>query len=813
MATLASRITSTGTYQVSGSFDEVSYNPNSTVKVNVLPYSQSLKQGNWSFGNCQVFTTTTTVAPDGTLTAYKVVANTGTATTNYYGNTSFIAPSTGTYQTVISIYAKPAERNSLAFSFSTAGWIVFNLGTQQVTSISTGAIGSGAGHGGFVSGSVTSAANGWYRVSALTTAEYVNPWQPAMASGTNLSFIGDGVSGIYLWGGQVELSSAGFPSDYVATTASAALLNPPITKTNSSGIVYAGGGFDEVTYNPTSGVTKNLLLYSQDFTQTSAWSAQIAVTLTKTNAVTAPDGSNTAIQYYLSAPSGRGVDQHINFVTGITYTFSIYLNAIQNTTYYLSHVDNSTTVITGQSGAITTGTGWNRVSFTFTATTATSFIQFGDFSGNTGNMFYCWGSQLEIGTTATSYVATSSTTIPVKSFVQRTDNQGNVYVADKFDEVTGNLFTWTFTATTAFLPTLTGWGGIQSSLKGGLADGNLFDGYSMWGSIYTSNPYITAIFPTTYNVTNIYVGAAYPNSPGYWGVSYTNNGTLQSSMDGINWTTLTNISGVTLGKVSVFPVNTTANYIRAVALSGGAYLAVSEFYFDASWYFNTGVKPVNTNGLVGYWSANSSNSYPGTGTIWYDISGQSNNATLVGTYSYNTGTSFNMLGTGYATISSKVVNGLASSATEFSVAVWFNYTSTATYTSMFEKQNGPGGGIPRMDLGYIGGGTNTLYWTTWNQPTGVTNDMTYSTGINSGTWYHTVLTCSSSTFKIGYLNGQKVASVAVTANWPDATQPFGIGGYSRIMNGQIGETEIYNRSLSAAEVLDLFNSTRSKYGL
>ena len=812
MATLASRITSTGTYQVSGSFDEVSYNPNSTIKVNVLPYSQSLKQANWSFGNCQVFTTTTTVAPDGTLTAYKVVANTGTATTNYYGNTSFIAPSTGTYQAVISIYAKPAERNSMAFSFSTAGFIVFNLSTQQVTSISTGAIGSGAGHGGFVSGSVTSAANGWYRVSALTTAEYVNPWQPTMASGTNISFIGDGVSGIYVWGDQIELSSASLPSDYVATTASAALLNPPTIKTNSSGIVYAGGGFDEVTYNPTSGVTKNLLLYSQDFTQTSAWYAQGAVALTKTNAVTAPDGSNTAILYSLSVPSSRGVDQHINFVTGTTYTFSIYLKAIQNTSLYIGNTDITTNIFPNPiSPSLNISQGWTRIAYTFTATsTTTYYIQFGDYSGNTGSMFYCWGSQLEIGTTATSYVATSSTTLPVKSFVQRTDNQGNVYVADKFDEVTGNLFTWTFTATTAFLPTLTGWGGIQSSLKGGLADGNLFDGYSMWGSINTSNPYITAIFPTTYNVTNIYVGAAYPNSPGYWGTSYTNNGTLQSSMDGINWNTLNNISGVTLGRVSVFPVNTTANYIRAIALSGGAYLAVSDFYFDVSWYFNTGVKPVNTNGLIGYWSANLSNSYPGTGTIWYDISGQNNNATLTGTYSYNTGTSFNMLGTGYATIGSNSLTGLASSATEFSVAVWFNYTNTSSYTSVFEKQISIGVSAPRMDLGY---GSNIFYWTTWNQPTGVGNDLIYATAINSGTWYQTVLTCSSSTFKIAYLNGQKVASNGVTANWPDATQTFGLGGNVRKMLGQIGETEIYNRSLSAAEVLDLFNSTRSKYGL
>ena len=48
--------------------------------------------------------------------------------------------------------------------------------------------------------------------------------------------------------------------------------------------------------------------------------------------------------------------------------------------------------------------------------------------------------------------------------------------------------------------------------------------------------------------------------------------------------------------------------------------------------FNGHVGPlaITTDGLVGCWDAASQHSYPGTGTIWKDISGQGNDATATG---------------------------------------------------------------------------------------------------------------------------------------------------------------------------------------
>ena len=185
----------------------------------------------------------------------------------------------------------------------------------------------------------------------------------------------------------------------------ASFAGPSIVNLNQ-GLVLHLDASDTKSY----GYQENLLLYSQDLTQTTAWGIQNVV-LSKTTATTAPDGSLTAIQYFLNIPSGRGIDQHINFITGTTYTYSVYLKAAQNTSYLIGHTDSAPSFITNASGSLNISQGWTRISYTFTATTATYYVQFQDVSGNTGTMFYCWGAQLQASPYLGNYVAT--TTAPI----------------------------------------------------------------------------------------------------------------------------------------------------------------------------------------------------------------------------------------------------------------------------------------------------------------------------------------------------------------------------------------------------------------
>jgi hypothetical protein len=235
-----------------------------------------------------------------------------------------------------------------------------------------------------------------------------------------------------------------------------------------------------------------------------------------------------------------------------------------------------------------------------------------------------------------------------------------------------------------------------------------------------------------------------------------------------------------------------------------------EIYVKDSFDEVTGM--INTTGLIASWDASRDASYPRTGVVWTDISGNLNDVTLSGTYTYNTSTSFNMLGTGNAIRSSNTLNGLASSSTEWTVSVWFNYTSTATYTAAFEKQSAVGGGsTPRLDIGYIGSGS-LFYFTTYNHTTLLINDGATSINLSANRWYNFTGVATSGVTR-GYLNGNLIISSNVSSSWPDASQTLGIGGAQRKINGQIGETQVYNRALSATEVLWNFENTRTRYGV
>jgi hypothetical protein len=224
-------------------------------------------------------------------------------------------------------------------------------------------------------------------------------------------------------------------------------------------------------------------------------------------------------------------------------------------------------------------------------------------------------------------------------------------------------------------------------------------------------------------------------------------------------------------------------------------------------FYNTSIV---RNGLVMNLDAANKKSYnTATSTsTWIDVSGSGNVLSLTNSPTYN-GTSFNFNGTGYATTSSNLITGLASSSTEFSVSVWFNYVNTTSYTAVFEKQSGVGGAIPRMDIGY---GATQFYWTGWYQPTAAVHDLVLTTPIVAGAWYHTVLTCTSST-KTVYINGVFAATANVATSWPDASQPLGVGGKLRPMNGSVPVVQIYNRALTANEVQQNFQAQRDRFGI
>jgi hypothetical protein len=223
-----------------------------------------------------------------------------------------------------------------------------------------------------------------------------------------------------------------------------------------------------------------------------------------------------------------------------------------------------------------------------------------------------------------------------------------------------------------------------------------------------------------------------------------------------------------------------------------------------------------SDGIVLYLDAANPRSYAGTGTTWYDISGNSNNATFVDSPTYLSVPQpyFNFDGVNDYM---RIVRSPSMSPTSgLTQEVWFNYTSIPATTIFIGLQYGASTNNTYAlfkDANLIYGGVNT---------SGSFNAIgTGTTNLVGNRWYHFVHTYDGSTQKL-YLDGvlMTTGSQSGTIQYDVNNTRVLIGaddnsgynsGASYPHPGKMGQVRIYNRGLSAAEVLKNYNAQRKRY--
>jgi len=224
-------------------------------------------------------------------------------------------------------------------------------------------------------------------------------------------------------------------------------------------------------------------------------------------------------------------------------------------------------------------------------------------------------------------------------------------------------------------------------------------------------------------------------------------------------------------------------------------------------------------------------SYGGSGTTWTDLSGTGNNATLENGTAYNSNGTFELDGV------NDVITILHSAdlelSTSFSIDVWVRIdTNGGDFIVLADKRPSSGGDNNATFGLYI---DNRQVVRTWNASGTDTMVLAFGMGNGSSTFYvwgdelcgvtdgdnqwHNVcgtINTGTKTIKL-YYDGSLIMSNQYTGTLAQNAQEISIGNeYTPNSNdyplfGDIGIFRIYNKALSAEEVLKNFNALKRRY--
>ena len=224
--------------------------------------------------------------------------------------------------------------------------------------------------------------------------------------------------------------------------------------------------------------------------------------------------------------------------------------------------------------------------------------------------------------------------------------------------------------------------------------------------------------------------------------------------------------------------------------------------------FSRGPKIV-TDGLVLALDAGSKKSYPGSGTTWSDLSGNGNDGTLTNGVTYDVDSLLFDGVNDYVSGATPTQNSSAAT-----LEVWYKTTKDEVFPGENRLLNIGRGAFPGVSTAGISlrlrddkvgfaarKADDSGYW-----------DIFTGQVVTDGAWKHVIGTFDTTSLK-RYENGVLTQQTATGQPYLTADDGYGIGGDSKYFEGNIVLVRFYNKTLSAEEVLQNYNATKSRFGV
>jgi hypothetical protein len=212
-----------------------------------------------------------------------------------------------------------------------------------------------------------------------------------------------------------------------------------------------------------------------------------------------------------------------------------------------------------------------------------------------------------------------------------------------------------------------------------------------------------------------------------------------------------------------------------------------------------------TDGLVLCLDAANPKSYPGSGTTWSDLSGNGNNGTLVNGVGYSGDNLGSLVFDGVDDYVEVPHNTILNPSLNMTLSSWVKITSFTSFMSIFGKgttSSGSGGFDFRINSSTQ---LNLVKYFIIDQ---IITVPTLSTNI----WYN-ISAVQSSTKVDYYINGVNVGFFSNSTAYQTNTASLRVGGDRGAIYtpASISNVLYYNRALTASEIQQNYNATKSRY--